>query len=278
MGNRSACRLAIVVTAAVAAFAIDVTGQSGAATPAPDPSPRPAGILAGQVVDAVTGRPVAGVSLSCGGGPNGDVLLFNGSLAVNRCSAVRGDCSHRPGLRARFCPTAPADSCFATCQKGTTSFVRRRRLGISWAATGRIDRTARFNPSRYRRTTAKLATSRFGCGRTSAIGGTVVDETGEPLVGLGVIALRRTMANGMARLTSAMTANTDDRGAYRMPTLGPGDYLVAVTASLTTIPTSTADAYAQAMSSGRKLREQRDLPVDDEFRDASSVERRLSGG
>jgi hypothetical protein len=86
--------------------------------------------------------------------------------------------------------------------------------------------------------------------KTSAIGDTVVDETGEPLVGLSVTALRRTLANGMVRLASATTASTDDRGVYRMPTLGPGDYLVAVTASLTTIPTSTADAFAQAMNSG----------------------------
>ena len=249
MGNRSACRLAIVVTAAVAAFAIDVTGQSGAATPAPDPSPRPAGILAGQVVDAVTGRPVAGVSLSCGGGPN---ATFSYSMGLSGQPVLGG-----PG-RLRSPTGAPrqvlSDSAgrfvFRDLPKGNYVVRAPSAPGYLVGGYGQNRPYGPVQPITLSADDSKIGDLTIRLWRTSAIGGTVVDETGEPLVGLGVIALRRTMANGMARLTSAMTASTDDRGVYRMPTLGPGDYLVAVTASLTTIPTSTADAYAQAMSSG----------------------------
>ena len=63
--------------------------------------------------------------------------------------------------------------------------------------------------------------------KNGAIGGTVFDEAGEPVVGLQLRALMRTTTGGRRRFVPAGTAATsDDRGIYRFSGLVPGEYLV----------------------------------------------------
>ena len=52
------------------------------------------------------------------------------------------------------------------------------------------------------------------------------------------------------RLIAAPTTYSDDRGFYRVSSLVPGEYLVAVPAMVTTLPTSSVDEYLQALNSG----------------------------
>jgi hypothetical protein len=73
----------------------------------------------------------------------------------------------------------------------------------------------------------------------AAIGGTVTDEAGEPVVGVAVRAFRKIVTFGEVRFTSGYqgaAGTTDDRGAYRLSSLLPGEYLVAVPSQLTTFP------------------------------------------
>ncbi|HZL92033.1 MAG TPA: carboxypeptidase-like regulatory domain-containing protein, partial [Vicinamibacterales bacterium] len=73
----------------------------------------------------------------------------------------------------------------------------------------------------------------------AAIGGTVTDEAGEPVVGVVVRAFRKVVAFGEVRLTpnwNNTTAMTDDRGHYRFSSLTPGEFIVAVPSTLTTFP------------------------------------------
>jgi protocatechuate 3,4-dioxygenase beta subunit len=66
--------------------------------------------------------------------------------------------------------------------------------------------------------------------RGAVISGTVLDHTGQPAAGTTVRAMRYTVQNGERRLTSGRaSATTDDRGAYRLYGLAPGDYVVAAT-------------------------------------------------
>ncbi len=62
----------------------------------------------------------------------------------------------------------------------------------------------------------------------ASIAGSVIDERGEPLVGMPVRVLRKTLAGGKIRFDQAASDRTDDRGMYRMGMLEPGDYLVVV--------------------------------------------------
>src|SRR5262249_46543445 len=64
--------------------------------------------------------------------------------------------------------------------------------------------------------------------RSGALSGVVTDEFGDPLLGAQVRALRYVMQSGRRTLTVAATAQSDDRGAYRLFDLAPGDYVVTV--------------------------------------------------
>jgi len=68
--------------------------------------------------------------------------------------------------------------------------------------------------------------------RAGVITGRVIDDTGEPIVGVNVSAMRRQFANGVRRLTGVgRPVETDDRGVYRLFGLAPGSYYVQTTSS-----------------------------------------------
>jgi hypothetical protein len=68
--------------------------------------------------------------------------------------------------------------------------------------------------------------------KRGSISGIVTDERGEPVAGVLVNAFRRVWMAGRPRLESYTdTAETDDRGVYRLPRLQPGDYVVGAGSS-----------------------------------------------
>jgi hypothetical protein len=74
-------------------------------------------------------------------------------------------------------------------------------------------------------TVDKLA---FSLPRGGVISGTVLDEFGEPVAGAQVSALRFRYMNGARRLLPAgASGGTDDRGAFRIYGLVPGEYYVS---------------------------------------------------
>jgi len=62
----------------------------------------------------------------------------------------------------------------------------------------------------------------------AAIAGRVVDERGDPVVGVQVAALKRSPGAG-TKPTTVATTDTDDRGEYRLASLPDGDLFVGVT-------------------------------------------------
>ena len=74
-----------------------------------------------------------------------------------------------------------------------------------------------------------------------SIDGTVLDEAGEPLVNVVVAAALRSTDG---RLLTGPSTRTDDRGAYHMGTLFPGEYIVVVPQLLAAMPSTTSDALA----------------------------------
>ena len=83
-----------------------------------------------------------------------------------------------------------------------------------------------------------------------AITGTIVDEAGEPLTGIQVTAVRRSMAGGRRRFVPGGTGTTDDRGSYRIGRLIPGEYVVAMATSQVSVPTSAARLSEEGMIAG----------------------------
>ena len=84
--------------------------------------------------------------------------------------------------------------------------------------------------------------------KPGSISGTVVDERGEPVVGILVRLLPQILmisANAVAR---GPVAQTDDRGAYRIAGLGPGRYLVSVPSVQSALPATAAVRPPTAMA------------------------------
>ena len=86
----------------------------------------------------------------------------------------------------------------------------------------------------------------------AVIGGTVVDEAGEPVVGVAVKALVRNVVNGRTKYGTVdaasylvPTATTDDRGMFRLSQLMPGRYVIVVPSTQTTAPAALLGMISQ---------------------------------
>jgi Carboxypeptidase regulatory-like domain len=86
--------------------------------------------------------------------------------------------------------------------------------------------------------------------KQGAITGTLVDEAGEPLIGVQITAVRRTTVGGRRRFVPGGTGTTDDRGVYRIGRLAPGDYAVGMATSQVSVPASAVRQYEESMMSG----------------------------
>ena len=75
--------------------------------------------------------------------------------------------------------------------------------------------------------------------RLSSISGTIVDEKGEPVVGVNVRALARLPSAGTQHLAAGPITKTDDRGIYRLAGLRPGNYVVMVPSVQAAVPITT---------------------------------------
>jgi len=72
-----------------------------------------------------------------------------------------------------------------------------------------------------------------------AIGGTIVNELGEAVVGVRVRVLARILVAGLPHLAAGAITTTDDRGRYRLPGLSPGTYVVIVPSVQASVPAAT---------------------------------------
>ena len=75
--------------------------------------------------------------------------------------------------------------------------------------------------------TQSLGDMRVELFRGCVITGSVVDEGSEPVAGVRVIAFRRDFVEGEWRYTTSGSGVTDDRGAFRVFGLEPGEYIVS---------------------------------------------------
>jgi hypothetical protein len=203
--------LTVTVTAAVAAPAPQTgtaqPGQQGTRgtqqpardTPAQTTVPAPAGRLSGRVLAADNGRPVkrARVFISAAELPGGRGMLTDDTGAFDFPELPSG----------RYTLTA-AKSGFIGL-----SYGQRRPLQAG--------------------TPLQLADGQqlrgidFRLPRGGVLSGHVFDEDGDAMPGAMVRVMRYQYQQGERRLVPAGTAQTDDKGAYRVWGLNPGDYYVS---------------------------------------------------
>jgi hypothetical protein len=203
------------------------------------PDAAPSAIVAGRVVDATTGRPVPGVVVTPAGaaadpGPGGIAparVLTN----ANGQFVLRG---------------LSKGSLVLTATKGgyvNATYGQRRPGGSTQPIPVNADQ--RINDVEIR------------IWKFASIGGTIVDEAGDPVVGTRVQALMRTFVAGRRRAVPAGGASTDDRGVYRIAGLTPGDYLLAVPSTQTSVPTEVMESFftGTPVSEARRIELGREL-------------------
>jgi protocatechuate 3,4-dioxygenase beta subunit len=195
--------------------------------------------VSGRVVDAVTGRPI----------PGAIVTPFGSAVTISPAGAQ------------------PARA----LTNGAGWFVVRdlRKGAVVLMATKNGYAVARYNQRRPGgsghpipvQDGQRIADVEIRMWRNSAISGTIVDEAGEPAVGVRVRAFTRSFVAGVRKFTAGATATTDDRGVYRLANLEPGDYVVGVPATQTAVPTEIMDVYfgSAAVSERRRIELGREL-------------------
>jgi hypothetical protein len=77
--------------------------------------------------------------------------------------------------------------------------------------------------------------------RLGSISGRVLDELGEPLVGVAVRVFSQAAVSGQPQLVGGEVATTDDLGRYRVTGLQPGTYTIAVLSVQSTVLQTTGE-------------------------------------
>ncbi len=206
------------------------------------PEAKGTGLITGRVVDADSGKPVGGAIV---------ILTVASALSGQRqgtsspaAPALNQGGAQRPPTRIL------ADSDGQWCVPRHSG----RPVPVSYPSAGLLRRrgTTRFSLADRRRALELSDGQRIGdvkpkVWKDATITGRVVDEKlAEPVVGVLVRVLRRSVVNGQTTLQrSTAGRDTDDRGVYRASGLQPGDYVVEVPTTSTTMSMAALGAVDQ---------------------------------
>ena len=213
------------IAALVVGLALTVRGAAQVipAAPAP-PGPRTA-MIVGQVVDAVTEDPV------------GEAIVQMAMRASSENPSTPRGRVMTDGEGRFFFSDLPAGEYFLEATKdgyAPGTYGARR----AWTQSQALSLAEGERP-----TDITLKVWKYG-----VIAGTVIDEVGEPVVGVAVRALIKDVFAGRTRFGNLQfipelvpATTTDDRGMFRLSQLLPGSYVVFVPSTQTTVPAALVE-------------------------------------
>lgn len=210
-----------------------LAGASLALAANPVQTSRPTALIAGQVVDASTGRGL------------GETVVTLSMTSVP--GTVPSSPAAREGSALKVITDSTGRFVFTALAKGRYTLTSSRP-GYTPGSHGKLAPRGPSAPIDLA-DGERLMNVRILIWRHSVVTGRVVDEAGEPVVGVEVSALRRTSNAGRGGFGAGHAGITDDRGIYRLSSLEPGVYLVAVLSKSVTVPAATLDAYFRTSGS-----------------------------
>jgi protocatechuate 3,4-dioxygenase beta subunit len=191
--------------------------------------------IAGQVVDATTGKPVSAAVVSISG--PGISMRVTPSGSGRPAPTVLPILTGADG-RFVFRDLAAGTFTISATKSGYSNAPASRSAGQSVAVT---------DSQREVSVAVRLW-------KNAVISGTVLDEAGEAVAGVQVRALGRAMSGGRIRYASSTAVGiTDDRGVYRFSNLLPGDYLVVASSPAIGMRISAMEDVARTGRSSGEL-------------------------
>lgn len=215
----------ILILAGVMAVTAELSAQTQ--TP-PQMTEKPAtGVIVGTVVDAGSGKPIAGASVS--------------TLAMGVADATGNRVTALTGSDGRFLFRALAEGSYTIVAQrggyiaGSYGAIAPQRGGVPVdLATGQ--------------TRTDIVVQLW---KPAAISGHVTDETGDPLVGIVVQAWMRRPGRSTSSWQQLKSVRTDDRGMYRLSSLMPDSYLVFIEQTHASLPTEVLEEADREASKPR---------------------------
>ena len=203
-----------------------VNSQPGRSAQPPPPLVA-TGLLVGRVVDPASGKGVGGAIVTLNGGP------------------ARTPIPVQPGARPAPPPPPAGPLQILTDAEGRFAFTSLFRGNYTLTTTktgyapGAYGRMRPGGPTRSLQLDdgEKLGDVTVRLFKFGSISGTVVDDTGEPVVQTMIRVYRRTLVAGRRVLMpTGPQVQTDDRGAYRIGSLAPGEFVVVAPVIPVTVP------------------------------------------
>jgi len=281
-------RLLLITGAMCAALPVLIArGQSQAPPPgapaaqgAPTTPPKSTALILGQVIDGSTGQPISeaivtlrptapgarggGAAAAAGlgaaiGEMTGNAAMSEAMAAAMARAAGTGTATREQRLltggdgRFVFHSLPPGLFQLSVNLNGYASSLASAGSGLmtlGLAMAGGAAPGATANTSYTLREGEHLGDVKLRLWKYASVNGTVLDDGGEPAVGITVQAMRRIMTGGRARYMPAGTGRTDDRGVYRVASLLPADYLIVVPQTQLALPAAMMEALIKVGLSG----------------------------
>jgi hypothetical protein len=224
--------LSLAMAALMAGSLVAEAGQRSGGPPVLE-APKGTGAISGVVTDATTGRPIEGAIVSLGVTTGGPVILTLPRVVTD------------PKGRFLFRDLAPS----------TKYYIRAAHVGYAparFGSSGPSVPSSRLSDLEIRTTddivTIAVAADQWvgelqiPLWRLGSITGRVLDERGEPVVGVAVRGFCTAWVAGHTQVVGTDVVTTDDRGEYRLANLRPDKYAVSVLSVQSTVLDSTPEA------------------------------------
>jgi hypothetical protein len=185
------------------------------------------GLILGRTVDGDSGAPLAHVFVTL------TAMSLNGRPTMNTADAT----PNRPGLRPALTVVSDENGWFVFHDLPAGAFTFACTLwgylggGYNQHAPDGAGQPVSLSDGQ------RLGDLTLKLWKMASITGTVTDEAGEPVIAASIRVLKRTTVAGQPVLQAveAGQPGTDDRGIYRAYNLVPGNYLVCVPQTATTV-------------------------------------------